>query len=114
MAKIHLSETGSVIFSPMCSRGHRILMFDAEEIDSDKVYRLDKDGKMWEVGGPSNVRSKLFGIFGVKSLCPECGEPYVCELAFNVGLLQRVSRQPETLLDSDIGQQQAIRLKVAL
>lgn len=114
MVKIYLSEAGSMMFSPMCSRGHRILILNMESIDDDISYRLDENGKLWKRKKPFNTKSELFGIFPVKGTCLECGESYSCELAFNVGFLQRVSRQPETLLDSDIEQQQAIRLKVAL
>lgn len=111
MAKIHLTETGSMIFSPVCSRGHRLLTFDVEGLDGEQDFYLDKMGRLLKMEEDKDMPTRLFGVFNVKSSCPECSEPYACELAFNVGFLQRVSRQPETLLASDMQQQQVIRLK---
>jgi hypothetical protein len=113
MAKIHLEEKGSMIFTPMCSRGHRLLTFDIEGFKGDEDFYLTYTGCLLKMSLKGDTPVKLFGLFKVSSVCPECGEVYRCELAFNVGILQRVSRLPGTLLDSDIMLQQELRLRAA-
>ena len=113
MAKIHLDEAGSMIFTPVCSRGHRMLTFDLKGYDGKEDFYLDKMGRLFEMGEDRDMPTRLFGVFVVMGMCPVCGEPYSCELAFNVGFLQRVSRLLDSWQEDDTVRQPVIRLRAA-